>query len=148
MKKNLKRTVLILCCFCIAFSCTYIVNANSVSALLHSDENYVITSDLPVLVNPVNYYFTTGVTCEYDVTFQIRQRADMGGAAKNIYITKLSKDSTETGTLNVYSNYALAAIYGNTQANPKKNCVAGALLYDSSDSSMPIEIERINAEVE
>ena len=148
MKKFLKRTALILSCFCIAFSCTHIVNANSVSALLHADENYVITSDLPILINPVNYYFTTGATCEYDVTFQIRQRADMGGAAKVIYTTKLSKDSTDTGTLNVYSNYALAAMYGNTPASPKKNCVAGALLYDSSDSSMLVEIDRINAEVE
>lgn len=148
MKKILKRTVLILCCFCIAFSCTYIVNANSVSALLHADEKSVMTPDLPILINPVNYYFTTGVTCEYDVTFEIRKRSNPGFAASLADTKTLSKDSTETGALQVNSNYALVVIYGNTPANPKKNCVAGALLYDSSDSSMPLEIERINAEVE
>lgn len=148
MKKFVKRTALILSCFCIAFSCTHIVNANSVSILLHADESYVITPDLPVLVNPVNYYFTTGETCKYDVTFVIKKRSIPGFAAIEEKVISLAKASTETGTIQINDNYALVAIYGNTVANPKKNCVAGALLYDSSDSRISAEIKRINAEVE
>lgn len=151
MKSKLKKIGIIAACVGITFSCTLIVKANSVSALLKADETHKATEKLPVYVNPVNYYFTTGQTSKYNVYFVIEQYDDITfDQPYFVADTYLAPDQTTTGQCYVSRNYANVTMFGNSSGNAKKNCVAGALLYDSStdDVNMQNEIEMINSKVD